>query len=218
MGGFCLAFRKEGFEVTWANEKDRFAVETYRHNFQSTTMHHKPVEELSVIGDDLEPVDVLTAGFPCQPFSKAGIKLGFEDERGGAFFQVMRLLREFGDERPKILLFENVQYLQTHHEKQTFGKMVHAIKAAGYWFREGTSRVLNTKTHTEIPQNRERLYMAAVRSDCFKKNGFVFPEPDPAVVAYRTLLDLHEQADRSFYYEESSQYREMFQASMDAGG
>ena len=67
MGGFCLAFANKGFTVVWANEKDRFAVETYGHNFQATTMHHKPIEELSVNGDDLAPVDVLTAGFPCQP-------------------------------------------------------------------------------------------------------------------------------------------------------
>ncbi len=76
MGGFCLAFAKEGFRVTWANEKDRFAVETYRHNFPKTAVYHKPIEELSVIGDELTAVDVLTAGFPCQPFSVAGSKLG----------------------------------------------------------------------------------------------------------------------------------------------
>jgi DNA (cytosine-5)-methyltransferase 1 len=88
MGGFCLAFAKEGFNVAWANEEDHFAVDTYRHNFPATTMHHKPIEDLSVIGDDLAPVDVLTAGFPCQPFSVAGAKLGFDDARGRTFLRL----------------------------------------------------------------------------------------------------------------------------------
>jgi DNA (cytosine-5)-methyltransferase 1 len=102
MGGFCLAFAKEGFQVIWANEKDRFAVETCRQNFPNTAVHHKPIEELSVVGDDLPPVDVLTAGFRCQPFSVAGSKLGFSDERGRTFFEIMRLIAEFGKDRPKI--------------------------------------------------------------------------------------------------------------------
>lgn len=114
MGGFCLAFAKEGFNVLWANEKDKFAVETYDHNFPNTTMHPKPIEDLSVIGDNLAPVDVLTAGFPCQPFSVAGSKLGFDDERGRAFFEIIRLIGEFGNSRPKILLFENVPHLLAH--------------------------------------------------------------------------------------------------------
>ena len=77
MGGFCLAFAQEGFEVAWANEKDNFAAQTYAANFPATTLHHKPIQELSVLADDLASVDVLTAGFPCQPFSVAGAKMGF---------------------------------------------------------------------------------------------------------------------------------------------
>lgn len=111
MGGFCRAFAMEGFEIAWANEKDNFAAQTYRKNFADTSLHHKPIEEFSVIADELSPVDVLTAGFPCQPFSVAGSKLGFNDERGRSFFEIMRLIREFGSERPKILLLENVPHL-----------------------------------------------------------------------------------------------------------
>ena len=81
LGGFCIAFAKEGFEIAWANERDGFAVQTYRHNFPQTSLFHKPIEDLSVIADDLKSVDVLTAGFPCQPFSVAGAKLGFDDDR-----------------------------------------------------------------------------------------------------------------------------------------
>lgn len=218
MGGFCLAFANEGFSVVWANEKDRFAVETYGHNFQATTMHHKPIEDLSVNGDDLAPVDVLTAGFPCQPFSKAGVKLGFDDERGRAFFEIIRLIREFGNERPKILLFENVQYLLTHDKGRTFSRITQEIQAAGYWFMPNqNTKVLNTKTHTEIPQNRERLYMAALSWDHFRTNVFRFPEPDPATIDYRSYLDLDQKAEDWFYFNDDSQYKKLFEESIDAG-
>ena len=123
MGGFCLAFAREGFKVAWANEKDNFAVQTYAANFPSTTLHHKPIQDLSVVADDLSPVDVLTAGFPCQPFSVAGSKMGFDDDRGKTFFDIIRLLREVGDDRPKILLFENVPHLLTHDRGRTFNRI-----------------------------------------------------------------------------------------------
>ncbi|WP_433974965.1 DNA (cytosine-5-)-methyltransferase [Tunturiibacter lichenicola] len=218
MGGFCLAFANEDFKVVWANEKDRFAVETYAHNFQATTMHHKPIEDLSVVADDLGTVDVLTAGFPCQPFSKAGVKLGFDDERGRAFFEIIRLIREFGNDRPKILLFENVQHLLTHDRGRSFSRITQEIQAAGYWFMPNqNTAVLNTKTHTEIPQNRERLYMAALSWDHFRTNVFHFPDPDPATIDYRTYLDLDQKAEDSFYFNDDSQYKKLFEESIDAG-
>src|SRR5689334_16392030 len=76
MGGFCRAFREEGFDVVWANENDQFAVQTYNRNFPTTRLHAKSIETLSVVGDKLPHVDVMTAGFPCQPFSVAGTKAG----------------------------------------------------------------------------------------------------------------------------------------------
>lgn len=218
MGGFCLAFALEGMNVAWANEKDRFAVETYGHNFKATTMHHKPIEDLSVIDDELEPVDVLTAGFPCQPFSQAGFKHGFDDVRGRAFFEIIRLIKEFGDDRPKILLFENVPHLLTHDRGRTFDRITQEIQAAGYWFMpQQNTGILNTKTHTTIPQNRERLYMVAFNWDYFRTNTFDFPEPEALTLDYRTFLDLDEKADDSFYFNDDSQYKKLFEKSIEAG-
>src|SRR5215470_2072869 len=79
IGGFCKAFQLAGATVVWANEKDGFAAETFRTNFKHSGIDyiHKPVEDLTVVSDGLDPVDILTAGFPCQPFSVAGDKLGF---------------------------------------------------------------------------------------------------------------------------------------------
>ncbi len=218
MGGFCLAFAKEGFRVTWANEKDRFAAETYRHNFADTSMFHKPIEELSVVADELAAVDVLTAGFPCQPFSIAGAKLGFSDERGRSFFEIMRLIREFGNDRPKILLFENVPHLMSHDRCRTFNRIAHEIQAAGYWFmpRENTT-VLNTKVHTNIPQNRERLYMVALSWDHFRTNAFRFPEPEAETLDYRTFINLEQKPDASFYFNDDSRWKKLFEDSIEAG-
>lgn len=218
MGGFCLAFANEGFNVLWANEKDRFAVETYDHNFPKTTMHPKPIEDLSVIGDNLAPVDVLTAGFPCQPFSVAGSKLGFGDERGRAFFEIIRLIGEFGTARPKILLFENVPHLLAHDRGRTFNRIAHEIQAAGYWFmpRQNTA-VLNTKIHTDIPQNRERLYIVALSWDHFNTNAFNFPEPTAETRDYRTFLDLEHKPDDYFYFNDDSRWKKLFEESIEAG-
>jgi DNA (cytosine-5)-methyltransferase 1 len=218
MGGFCLAFAKENFKVAWANEKDRFAVETYRHNFPKTAIHHKPIEDVSVIGDELSPVDVLTAGFPCQPFSVAGSKLGFSDERGRTFFEIMRLISEFGKDRPKILLFENVPHLLSHDRGRTFNRIAHEIQAAGYWFmpRDNTT-ILNTKIHTNIPQNRERLYMVALSWDHFRTNTFDFPRPEVETLDYRTFLNLEQKPDNYFYFNDDSRWKKLFEESIEAG-
>jgi DNA (cytosine-5)-methyltransferase 1 len=135
IGGFCLAFKNQGFRIKWANELDSFAVQTYRHNFPEVLVYHKSITDLSVRRDNLEPVDVLTAGFPCQPFSLAGNKLGFTDPRGKLFFEIIRILREFGKERPKIVVLENVKNLIYHNNKRTISIIEEELKSAGYWFR-----------------------------------------------------------------------------------
>lgn len=96
IGGFCKAFQQHGATVLWATDKDRFAAETFMLNFPDVRYIPKPVEDLSVHGDQLPPVDVLTAGFPCQAFSIAGEKRGFEDPRGLLFLDIVRIIKEFG--------------------------------------------------------------------------------------------------------------------------
>ncbi len=218
MGGFCLAFAKEGFKVVWANEKDNFAAQTYKHNFRRTRLYHKPIQELSVISDELEAVDVMTGGFPCQPFSVAGTKAGFEDERGQAFFEIIRLIREFGADRPKILLLENVPHLLTHDRGRTFNRIVQEIQAAGYWFMpHQNTAILNTRIQTDIPQNRERLYMVALSWDHFSTNVFNFPPPSKSTRDSREFLDLDTKADDYYYFDETSKYLKLFEDSIDSG-
>ncbi len=218
MGGFCLAFAKEGFKVVWANEKDNFAAQTYRHNFPGTRLHHKPIQDLSVISDELVSVDVLTAGFPCQPFSVAGAKAGFDDERGQTFFEIIRLIREFGGDRPKILVLENVPHLLTHDRGRSFNRITQEIQAAGYWFMpQQNTAILNTRVHTDIPQNRERLYMIALSWDHFNTNVFNFPAPVESTRDSKEFLDLDSKSDDYFYFNESSKYLKLFEDSIDSG-
>ncbi|MFB5762928.1 DNA cytosine methyltransferase [Paenibacillus medicaginis] len=229
IGGFCRAFKNEGFNVVWANEIDSYAAQTYRHNYPETRMIEKSVEDLSVQADKLEPVDVLTAGFPCQSFSLAGNKLGFKDPRGKLFFEIIRLLKEFGEQKPKILVLENVKNLIYHDDRKTINTIEEELKRAGYWFRipldhkgnlitqRSNAVVLNTKEHTDIPQNRERLYMVAFSQQYFKMNTFKFPQEVDQLNDVRAYLDIKEKADEEYYFDEKSKYGKMFADKMAEG-
>jgi DNA (cytosine-5)-methyltransferase 1 len=219
IGGFCKAFEQAGAKVLWANEKDKFARTTFVANFPHIRYIHKPVEQLAVDGDRLEPVDVLTAGFPCQPFSCAGEKLGFNDERGLLFLHIIRLIREFGKNKPKILLLENVQNFRSHDKGRTFKRVQTEIQKAGYWFAERNAQILNTATHTRIPQNRPRIFMIAMSYDHFPSNTFVFPSPLPpgSLNPVHDFLDTRHKQDASFYFDESSQYYKPFREAIEAG-
>jgi len=219
IGGFSRAFADAGATVLWANEKDRFAVETYKLNFPTVRCLHKPVEDLSVRGDGLEPVHVLTAGFPCQPFSVAGEKLGFKDKRGMLFLHIIRLIKEFGKNKPKILLLENVKNFRSHDGGKTFRRVQAEIQKAGYWFSDKDAQVLNTATHSAIPQNRERVFMVAMASDSFRSNTFKFPDalPDDRRIAVKALLNLDRKAPEQFYFKPSNQYYKLFVDRMENG-
>jgi DNA (cytosine-5)-methyltransferase 1 len=218
IGRFCKAFQLCGARVLWANEKDHFARDTFVANFPGVRHIHKPVEEVTVIGDKLEPVDVLTAGFPCQPFSAAGEKKGFADERGLVFLDIIRLLGEFGRRKPKILLLENVQYFRNHDGGRTFRRVQGEIQKAGYWFTDKNAVVLNTAAHTDIPQNRDRLFMAAYSCDHFVRNSFRFPEPYKGKMRpVSAFLDLAKRPDDYYYFAPGSRYYPHFVEAMAKG-
>jgi DNA (cytosine-5)-methyltransferase 1 len=219
IGGFCRAFQEVGAAVAWANEQDKFAAETFRLNFPHIRYLNKPVEELSVRGDSLEPVDVLTAGFPCQPFSVAGEKRGMKDERGLLFLHIIRIIKEFGHRKPKVLLLENVKHFKAHDKGRTFKRVQAEVQKAGYWFNESNARIINTADYTDIPQNRERIFMVALSCDYFATNNFQFPEPlqRGSSRSVREFLDLERKADEYFYFKPGSQYHPYFAEAIEAG-
>jgi DNA (cytosine-5)-methyltransferase 1 len=206
--------------VLWANEKDHFAEKTFRLNFPKLNYLRKPIEELTVEGDSLETVDILTAGFPCQPFSVAGEKKGFLDkERGELFLHIIRIIRELGIQKPKILLLENVRNFRTHDEGRTFARVQREIQNAGYWFSDKDAQILNTMTHTDIPQNRGRVFMIAFSRDHFSGNTFEFPKPLPAgsLRPVREFLTLNKKPPESFYFRNSQRYYPLFVEAMAKG-
>lgn len=218
MGGFCKAFEQAGAKTLWANEKDRFARDTFVANFPHVDHHHMPIEELTVAGDGLKPVDVITAGFPCQPFSAAGEKKGFADVRGMVFLDIIRILNEFGRHKPKILLLENVQYFRNHDSGRTFRRVQGEIQKAGYWFTDKNAAVLNTAEYTAIPQNRDRLFMVAYSCDHFARNSFPFPTPfEGKKKKVSDYLDLKKPADDSLYFLPESRYYPHFVEAMKKG-
>lgn len=217
IGGFCKAFKKVGFKIKWANEVDQFATQTYEHNFPKVKVYRKSIDDLTVVADKLEPVDVLTAGFPCQPFSVAGNKAGFKDPRGKLFFEIVRLLKEFGPNRPKIVILENVKNIRNHDSCKTFSSIMNEMQSAGYWFKQSNATVLDTKIHSTIPQNRERLFMVALSWDAFDFNDFKFPDPIDDTEFYRELLDLDSPADPDYYFDVKTKYGKLFAAAMKKG-
>jgi len=220
MGGFCRAFQMQGATVLWTNEKDRFAAETFKLNFPHVRLIQKPVEGLTVHGDGLPPVDVLTAGFPCQAFSIAGEKRGFDDPRGLLFLHILRIIKEFGNNGPKVLLLENVKNLKAHDKGRTFKRIQAGIQRAGYWFSDANARILNTADYTDIPQNRERVFMVAMSQAHFAANSFLFPHrfPTQGRRSVRSFLDLQKKADPAYYFTSESQYYDLFQTAIEKGG
>ena len=219
IGSFAKALTDSGAEVCWVNEKDAFAVETFRHNFPGVRCVHRPVEDVGVSKDSLEPVDILTAGFPCQPFSVAGKKEGLDDKRGQLFTHIIRLIKEFGNAKPKILLLENVRNFRTHDNGRTFQIVQSEIQKAGYWFSSKNAAILNTAVHTNIPQNRERIFMAAFSADYFPCNTFKFPDalPPGKRRKVREFLDLGEKAADEFYFKPGDLYYPHFADAMAEG-
>tara|TARA_R100001440_G_scaffold38398_1_gene58049 strand:+ start:277 stop:1248 length:972 start_codon:yes stop_codon:yes gene_type:complete len=158
VGGIELGFaNQENFKIAWGTDFDVHASKTYRKNF-SHPFHEIDINKLK--GKDLEEVDVLVAGFPCQPFSVAGYQKGFEDERGDVFFQIIRVINELS-KKPDVLLLENVKNIYTHDKGKTFRIIQESLKQTGYYV---LSKIMNTCNYTNVPQNRERTFIM-----CFLK-------------------------------------------------
>ena len=169
IGGFCFGFEKAGFSTNWASDLDERVGMTYKQNFKATDFIQEDIAVLNL--NDLPAVDVLHAGFPCQSFSAAGNRLGFEDPRGQLFDVMMEKISDL-DCKPRILVFENSSHLMIGAGGLWFDHVKRSIKRAGFWFDDGNALIINTRTHFGLPQRRERLFMVAVNRDYFDYNPF----------------------------------------------
>lgn len=201
MGGFSTGFRRAGFKVIWANELDKSAVRTYEHNHPDCQMFAGDVRDFNPALLGLPPPDVLTAGFPCQPFSSAGDRLGLDDERGVLYAEICRIVRQYGSDRPRILLLENVANLTGHDRGRAYSKIEADLKDSGYWVLPHNVRTLNTRAHTDIPHNRERIFIVALSTAWFKGGHFRFPEKEGDTRPLRSFFDTGERAEDYYYFD-----------------
>lgn len=131
------------------SEIDKYAISVYKKHFPN---HRNYGDITAIVTSDLPDFDLLTGGFPCQAFSVAGKRLGFEDTRGTLFFEVARILR---DKRPRYFLLENVKGLLSHDGGKTFSTILEVLADLGYFVEW---QVLNSKDFG-VPQNRERVFI-----------------------------------------------------------
>lgn len=199
IGGIGLGFKEAGFELAWANEIDEKACITYSQNF-SHLLINRDMTKLDPT--ELPHIDILTGGFPCQAFSVAGYRKGFKDERGNLFFDILRFVDVL---KPKVIFLENVKNLTTHDNGNTFKVIQNELKKAGYYIN---SAVLNTCKYSDIPQNRERIYIVCFR-DKELADKFKFPAPTKDLKSIRSLLE--DRVSEEFSYKKSKYYEQLKQ-------
>ena len=197
IGGICLGFMQAGAQVVWANEKDRFACATYRYNFGSDYLIEDDIQ--NVIPDQIPDIDILTAGFPCQPFSKMGRQQGFRDNRGSLYYEILRVIDA---KHPRILLLENVKNLLNHDNGQTFLTIYNSLAERGYAIKYS---VLSPYTHADIPQLRDRIFIAAFL-DYVELSRFSFPSEVQLTKSINDIIDRSATVSKEYYYDQTSCY------------
>lgn len=183
IGGFHVAAERNNGKCLLASEIDPHAQQAYAANY-----HMKPMGDITKVRtDNIPDHDMLCAGFPCQPFSIMGNRLGFDDMRGTLFYEIARILQ---DKRPPYLVLENVKQLATHDKKRTITKIIETLEGFGYktyW------KVLNALDYG-LPQKRERTIIVGFLDHTIK---FFWPQKRPK---YKSLGEILEQDVDEKYY------------------
>lgn len=197
IGGFRLALQNLGGKCVFTSEWDKYSKQTYKANFgelpfgditKSLTKSYIP-----------DGFDVLCAGFPCQAFSIAGKRGGFQDTRGTLFFDVAAIIKS---KKPKAIFLENVKGLRSHDKGKTLATILNVLREdLGYFVPE--PQIINAKNYG-VPQNRERIFIVGFRKDLGIKE-FLYPKPDKDKP---TIKDILEQEVVSVKYYLSETYIE----------
>ena len=190
IGGFHLAFHNLGAECVFASEWDKHARETYKHNFKkkSPELFRNGNFEGDITEVDKRKIpdfDILTAGFPCQPFSQVGFKKGFEDTRGTLFFDIAEIIKI---KQPKAYFLENVRHIYKHDEGRTFCRIKKVLtKDLGYSFQEF---MVKASDHG-LPQHRPRLFMIG-----FRDTKLSIPRPEKQDLLFTMSDVMRGEVDR----------------------
>ncbi len=198
-GGTALGFHNAGLKHELLVEIDKNAADTLKKNFKNVEIINGDVSHV-----DFEKykgkIDVVEAGFPCQAFSYAGKKLGFEDARGTLFFEFARCVKEV---QPKIAIGENVKGLISHDGGKTLKSMVSILDELGY----RVEYKLLKAQYLDVPQKRERLIIMAVRKDL--DIPFIFPEEKDYIISIREALENVPKSEGQAYNEKKKRVLDM---------
>lgn len=167
IGGFDLALNRQGHQCIGYSEINKYSIQTYKKNFGDEVKNYGDATKINP--DELPDFDFLCGGFPCQAFSIAGKRRGFEDTRGTLFFEIARILKA---KRPAYFLLENVKGLLNHDKGNTFATIIQTLDELGYEYQW---MVLNSKFFG-VPQNRERVFII----------GNIRGKPRPEILPFRT--------------------------------
>jgi DNA (cytosine-5)-methyltransferase 1 len=191
-GNFGDAFSSSGFEVVYANDIDKHCKVIYdkNHSVEMT------LGDIRDVKDTIPVHDILLAGFPCQPFSIAGDKKGFDDKRGHLFDSIVFTLSK---RKPLFFVLENVSNLQTHDNGKTFDIMMNALSFdLGYHTKVF---IMSPHTHASIPQSRKRIFIVGFR---YYKHWYDFNVPSPVSLETSFRDYLEDAVDEKFYIQPSS--------------
>lgn len=180
IGGTRLGFQLHGnVKSIFSSEWDKFAKKTYSVNFGEEP--HGDITKIKE--DDIPEHDILVGGFPCQAFSQAGLKQGFDDTRGTMFFEIARIIKK---KRPRMFLLENVKNLVSHDKGKTFNVILNTLDELNY---KVFYKVLKASDFG-VPQNRERIYIVGFNFDYYKEDiDFSFPQPTNIKTKVGNILD-----------------------------
>ncbi len=211
VGGIDIGFENTKlFDVVYANELDPYPVKTYELN-SKIKVDCRDIHEVK--SEEIPDFDVMLAGFPCQAFSVAGYRKGFEDEkgRGTLFFELVRIFKE---KKPQIVFLENVKNLVGHDNGNTFAVILEELQKENYHVKFA---VLNAMEYGNIPQNRERIYIVAFK-DVEVYKSFEFPLPLPLKKKLSDIIDFETLVDEKYYYTEGKYKGDIYEqlvAAMD---
>lgn len=210
VGGIDLGFEESGgFKTVYANEIDPYPVKTFELNFPNIKVDVRDIHEVKV--EEIPEFDVMLAGFPCQAFSIAGYRKGFDDEkgRGELFFELTRIMEV---RRPRICFFENVKNLVGHDNGNTFRVICEQLELLGYKY---TYQVLNAMHYGNVAQNRERIYIVAFRDEVDYER-FHWPLSTPLKTTVRDIIDFETNVDEKYYYTEGKYKGDIYEQLKEA--
>lgn len=203
IGGFRIAMQNLGGRCVFTSEWDKDAQRTYQANFGEVPFGDITKEQTKQFIP--HGFDVLCAGFPCQAFSIAGYQKGFSDTRGTLFFDIEQIIEKH---RPKVVFLENVKNLVSHDSGKTFKVIIEILEEKlGY---KVFHKVLNSMTHANVPQNRERIFIVAFDPQkVINYKKFKFPNEIKLTKTIHDILDKGKQEDKYYYSKTHLYYPEL---------